>query len=467
MVKKLLSNTVFKNFSFLTIGSVAGQLISVFTILKITGSMAPGDYGLYTFLITQGLLLVQIGNLGNTNIVIRSVARDENLSKDYLANTGLLRLLALIILTLIYLLYNTFLGSLSLSQIGLIFLFSLFNCLSYIFEWIFTGRQKILPIAVINLIYNLLWFVVVFFIPLDSIKATDLFALYLIASAVKSFLLYCTLVYHGLVKGAIKKFIKSVKQLMNESWPYLAMILVMLPLTHLTHNFLDLNSSSEEIGYFFLAQRFIGPVGLVITMLLTALFPNLAILWDKNPEKFKINVAKGFRLYMLISAFGCFVFTIFSEDLIKALFNEDYYNAILVCQIQVWYVFLTSVDSFIGTVLGATNKEKLILRFGIVYFFLCTPSLFLGSYYGAQGLSWAYVISFGIGLIYAWTMFQRKLNIRVEKEVETLLFVFGFALLAYITAAYFEFYQKVLAFTVVLALFTYYGISVFKKLKTL
>lgn len=466
MVKKLFSNIVFKNFSFLTIGSVAGQLISVFTILRITSIISPGDYGLYTFLISQGLLLVKIGNLGNTNIVIRSVARDGNLAKDYMTNVSLLRVLAIIALTAFYLIYNFFFGSLNTTQIGLVFLFSLFNCLSYLFEWIFTGNQKILPISVIGLVYSLLWFLIVFIVPLEKTSATVLFALYVGANFIKSAILYITLVSNKLIKGAVKKFKSSVYILMKESWPYLAMILVMLPLTNLTHNFLDLNSTKDEIGYFNLAQRFIGPVGLVISMLLTALFPNLAILWEKNPKKFKVSVSIGFRLYMLVSAFGCFVFTIFSEDLIKAIFKEEYYNAILVCQIQVWYVFLTSIDSFIGTILGATNKEKLILRFGIVYFFLCTPSLFFGSHFGAQGLSWSYIISFGLGLIYAWVVFQRKLNLRIEKELETILLVFGFGLFAFITASYFTFSQKVIFFLFVLTLFTLYGVSIFKKLKT-
>ena len=466
MVKKLFSNIVFKNFSFLTIGSVLGQLISVFTILKITSVVSPGDYGLYTFLISQGLLLVKVGNLGNTNIVIRSVARDGNLAKDYLANASLLRLMAIIGLTAFYLIYNFFFGTLNMTQIGLIFLFSLFNCLSYLFEWIFTGNQKIFPISVIGLVYSILWFLIVFIVPLDKISATALFAFYVGANFLKCAILYITLLTNKLVKGSIKKFKHSVALLMKESWPYLAMILVMLPLTNLTHNFLDLNSTNEEIGYFNLAQRFIGPVGLVISMLLTALFPNLAVLWEKNPDKFRFNVAKGFRLYMLVSAFGCFAFTIFSEDLIKAIFKEEYYSAILVCQIQVWYVFLTSVDSFIGTILGATNREKLILRFGIVYFFLCTPSLFLGSHFGAQGLSWSYIISFGMGLVYAWVIFQRKLQLRVEKELETIILVIGFGLFAYISAAYFTLLQKVVFFTLVLGVFTFYTIRIFKKLNT-
>lgn len=466
MVKKLFSNIVFKNFSFLTIGSVLGQLISVFTILKITSVISPGDYGLYTFLISQGLLLVKIGNLGNTNIVIRSVARDGDLAKDYMANVSLLRLLAIVALTVFYLIYNFFFGSLNTEQIGLVFLFSLFNCLSYLFEWIFTGNQKILPISVIGLVYSLLWFSIVFIVPLEKTSATMLFALYVGVNFIKCAILYFTLVSRKLIKGTAKKFKDSVMLLMKESWPYLAMILVMLPLTNLTHNFLDLNSTNEEIGYFNLAQRFIGPVGLVISMLLTALFPNLAILWERDPNKFRYNVAKGFRLYMLISAFGCFAFTIFSEDLIKAIFKEEYYSAILVCQIQVWYVFLTSVDSFIGTILGATNKEKLILRFGIIYFFLCTPALFFGSHFGAQGLSWSYVVSFSLGLIYAWVVFQRKLKLRIEKEFETIILVCAFGLFAFISASYFSFLQKVMFFLFVLTLFTLYGVSIFKKLRT-
>src|SRR5690606_26179434 len=106
MIKKILNNVVFKNFSYLTIGTVIAQLISLVTVLKITNILNPDDYGLFTFLIAQGLLLLKIGDLGNRNIVIRTIARDPTQTNDLLVNGAILRVIALFILFVFYFIYN-------------------------------------------------------------------------------------------------------------------------------------------------------------------------------------------------------------------------------------------------------------------------------------------------------------------------------------------------------------------------
>ena len=163
MLKRILNNIVFKNFSYLTIGTVVSQLISLFTILKITSILNPDDYGLFTFLIAQGMLLLKIGDLGNRNIVIRTIARKPEKTNDLILKGAIMRIIAVVVLSIIYLIYNYYFGNLSPEYLILIFIFSLVSCLSSLFELVFHGNQKMLPSAIINLCFNICWFVVVFF----------------------------------------------------------------------------------------------------------------------------------------------------------------------------------------------------------------------------------------------------------------------------------------------------------------
>ncbi len=464
MIKKILGNIVFKNFSYLTIGTVIAQLISLITVLKITNLLNPDDYGLFTFLIAQGLLLLKIGDLGNRNIVIRTIARDPSRTNDLLVNGALIRVLAIIVLIFIYTLYNHYFGSLSFENLILLFIFSLLSCFSNLFELIFHGNQKMLPAAIINLVYSITWFFIVFFGLEKGVDVSYIFLLYISVTLIKGGLFLAFIKYYNLFNGKIQNFAVSSKQIIKESWPYFAMILILLPLTSFSNNFLDINSNNEEIGYFNLSERLLGPISLVVGMSLSAIFPNLSEMWIKNKEKFYRYLSTGFGIYMLASMLVCFIFTLFSKEIVTLLFPESYLPAIEVSQMKVWYLFFTSIDSMLGVVLGAANREKLILRFSILYFIVCTPVLFYSSNFGALGISYGYVISYGICLIYVWLTFKKSLNIKIKHDGPIWLL----ALLLFIISYYFTsdttLVNKLIICLTVSGFLIFYSIKIYKPL---
>lgn len=464
MLKKLLGSIVFKNFSYLTIGTIVAQLISLVTILKITNILNPEDYGLFTFLIAQGMLLLRIGDLGNRNIVIRTIARDPSHTNDILVNGAILRVLAIIVLFIFYTIYNQYFGSLSFNNLMLIFVFSLLSCFSNLFELIFHGNQKMLPSAIINFIYSVIWFIIVFFVLEKGASITFIFLLYISITLVKGILYLAFIKYYKLFKGRVQSFKFSSKQMIKESWPYFVMILILLPLTSLANNFLDINSTNEEIGFFNLSERLLGPLSLVVGMSLSALFPNLSAMWGKNREKFHQYLSIGFGIYMLGSMLICFLFTMFSKEIIIFLFPAGYLPAIQVSQMQVWYLFFTSVDSLVGVVLGAANREKLILRFSVVYFVICTPVLFYSSKFGALGISYGYVISYGLCLVYVWLTFKKSLKIKIQYDTPIwILAIVLFIISYYLTSETSLLYKVIISLTILGIIIPYS----FKKYKPL
>ncbi|WP_162417030.1 oligosaccharide flippase family protein [Cyclobacterium roseum] len=414
MIKKIFHNKVFKNFSYLTIGSILSQLISLLTVLKITKILHPDDYGLYTFMIAQGTLLLTVGDLGIRNIVIRTIARDPNRSKDLIYNGAILRTLALLVLGAVYLIYNHFLGNLQAEELLFVLLFALISCFGKLFETAFLGHQKMLPPSVINLSFSVLWFLWIFIIPAAIVDVPFLFYSFLFLNIIKNLVFHIILSKQGLILGKMDGFLASSYSLLRESWPYLALVLVMLPYTKFTNNFLDINSTREEIGYFNLSERLTGPISFVLDFGLVAIFPNLSALWISNKSKFKNYISVGFKYYMLFGMLLCFLFTLFAEELFGLIFPASYLPAVLVCQLQVWYLFLTSVDSLIGTVFGATNNEKKILRLGIVNSLFSTPILFFSSQYGALGLASGMIFSFAVFQFYLWHVFGKTLQFKIE-----------------------------------------------------
>lgn len=414
MIKKILQHKVFKNFSYLTIGTVISQILGLVTVLKITRVLHPEDYGLYTFIMAQGMLIMYIGDLGIRNVFIRTIARDPSKTNDMVFNGLILRSLAVFILCLLYIGYNRVLGNLNTFDLVLVFAFAFVSLFGKLFETAYLGHQKMLPPALINLIFSIIWFFFVFLIPESWIEVIFLLNAFIILNLIKNAVFYLGLKKHKLLQGPIPNFFNSSKSIMKESWPYFAMMLIMLPFTKLSNNFLDINSTIEEVGFFNLSERFTGPVSIVLDLALTAIFPNLSALWVSNKIQFREVIQKSFKYYMLLGMVLCFLFTLFAGEILGLLFSDKYTPAVIVCQMQIWYFFLTSVDSLIGTILGATDNEKKILQLAIVNSSISTPILFYGSTFGALGLATAFVCTFGAFQFYLWYIFRKTTAIKID-----------------------------------------------------
>jgi O-antigen/teichoic acid export membrane protein len=462
VLRKLSKKKVVQNFSYLTISSVFSQLISLLTVVKISRIFAPEEYGIYTFIFAQSQLINVVGDLGMRKIIIRAISRDISRTNDLIYNGLKLRVLASIFLIFIYLTYNYFLGSLNNVQISILFLFSITGIFSNLFENAFLGQQKMLLPSLFNMGFSILWAIIIFTLPSVYFSVIILLSIQLVNGAAKSGILYTIMLKQRILVGQVNNFFTSSKVILKESWPYFLLFLVMLPTVYLTNNFLDINSTKAEIGYFNLSQKLMGPVSLVISIALTAIFPNFSSLWVNDEKKFYQIISVGFKYFLLFAAFLCFLFTLFSREVVLLLFTESYLPAIKVCQLQVWYIFLMGVNSLIGTIWGATNKEKLILKTAVVNAILSTPILYFGSYYGALGLSYGYVISFAIFEIYIWRVFIKSEKIVINDD--WILWII--AILLFFTSYYFpvniSIVYRLFTAAIILTLFSLYVYAKYK-----
>lgn len=431
LFKKVVGNKVFRNFSYLTIGTLLSQLLSLISILRITRLLSPSEYGVFTFLNAQGALLFVIGSLGTSSVFIRTIARDSSQTKNLVYNGLKLRTSALLLTCSLYLIYNNLFGSLSTGQLFLVFAFSLVNAFFSLAENVFYGYQMMLTPSLISLIYSFSWLIVVYSVSQDVINVTVLFYLFLLLNALKTFFYLFFLKKQKLLSGSVSGFIVTSKRLFKESRPYFMMVLILLPISSFSSNFLDINSDIKEVGYYNLSARTIGPIFLVISSVYAAIFPNLSSLWDRDKNQFNKAISIGVSFFFLFTLALCFLFNLFAKEIVVLLFPHSYLPAVEVCKMQIWHIFLTSVDSLIGTILGAANREKLILRFAILYFIVSTPIFFYGSKFGAFGLSCGYVISFSICMLYVWNTFTKVLEVKVKHSTilwcaAVVLFLMGY-----------------------------------------
>ena len=456
LVNRLKKSTVAKNFSYITLGSILAQLINLFSLVQIAKIFHPDDYGVYTFLITQAFLLYTLGELGIRSIVIRTIARNKHTTGSVVYNGMLLRISCVLLFFGLYSIYNFAGGSLSNIQLLLILFFALSYCISNLFEAAFWGHEKMLPPALINVSTSLIWLAMVYLLPPEYVTVNGLFFLYFLINFITGLSFYIILRRLHLLKGKKEPFIPSTTRLLRESWPYFSLILLGLPISYLSNNFLDINSTSDEIGYFNLAQKLTSPVSLIIGFSLSAIFPNLSSLWLKDEPRFARLISRGVKLFLLFAVMVCFIFTLFAEEVVLIFFSDAYLPVIDVCRLQIWYVFLMGFNSLIGTIWGATNKERLLFSSGLVNALISTPLLYWGSFHGALGLSYGYVISFAIFEFYLWFLFRRSIKTTISQSGILWVLVAGLFAASYFFLAELHILYRIIAAVLVLGAIGYY-----------
>lgn len=418
MLQAIFKSKVFKNFSYLTIGSIISQALLLVTVLRITKYLSPAEYGNYTFILSQGMLFHAISDLGIKSTTIRAIARDSKNTNNYIVNGAILRLLTLLLFFIIYASYNNFLGSLDQTGLSLVFIYGVVYSFFYLLEYVFLGYQQMLYPSIVKILHSIIWFLIIMFLPQAYFSVNNLLGIFLIISLLQVLLLFFNVRKRKYLKGKASNFLKGSKEMLLESWPYITLMFLNLPFSHFANNFLDINSSSEEIGFFNLAKKLLGPVEIIITFSLTALFPNISQMFVQDKEKFLDLVKKGVIAFVLAIGILSFIFSLFSKEAILLLFSEEYLSTIKVVQLQVWFVFFHGINHLIAIIFGASNFEKKLFQLSLVNSLIATPMLFIGSYYGALGLSYGFVISFAIFEVYVWSQLKKTLKIQFNGDLK-------------------------------------------------
>lgn len=431
LVQLSIHKTILRNFSFLTVSTALSQAISLLAILKITSVFSPESYGTYSFLVAQGILIYTIADFGLRHVVIRAVARDHDMSQSFYASGLLIKSTLLLVVVCLYSVYNLFAGHLSAQSLLYVTLFAAANCAANLFENIFFGRQRMRIAAFLSVGYSLLWLAAVFLIPDSWMDADRLFVVFLLLNIIKALSYLLSLHLTNSLTGMTTALVPTAIRMLRESWPYFGIVLIMLPFTSLPANFLQARSTVEQVGFFSLAQRLLGPMSLVMELALSAIFPNLSSMWIQDRVLYKNYVGSSFRYYLLLNISLCFAFSLFAKEIVLLLFPDSYLPAVKVSQIHVWYLYMALIDSMIGTILSSANKERLILKFAIVRTSISAPILYLASIYGAMGFALANLVLICVFVAVLWYIFSTVLHIKVMHAPHFLVATLLLAALCY------------------------------------
>jgi O-antigen/teichoic acid export membrane protein len=409
-----------RNFSLLTISNMMASGVNLLVNMYLARTVSIDLYGQYGVFISWSNILLVLSSLGLQQIVIRYIARNQQNSTYYFKFGLYARLGGYVLMSIVFLLFLKLNSGFSLN-IGLLLLIYVF--LTSLWDGIQNvafGMQRMEFTGYIRLFGNLLLFLIYILLPKKIITIELLFFGLMITQLINDllYLYICkrqnlfTITKTQRAEGKIK-----LTELVKQSFPYYVLTVFSLFTLQFPVLFLESNSSLAEVAYFNASNKLTVPLALVFATAMTALFPNLAQIFHKDKKKFNQYVRKTLTFLVIGGAIGCFCISVFRQEIVWLIYGEQFKKTGIVLATQTWFILFSAIFSFFGNIFGASDKQNLLAKLSILYALVNAPILWFSSYYGAQYLSYGYIIGGVINLTYHFVFFQKCLPEKLSNKL--------------------------------------------------
>lgn len=430
--RRLHRSAVFKNFSILTVSSLAVQIITVLTIMRIARHLLPEDFGKYSFIIALSSIYFTFSSFGARNVVIKAIAVKPELNDKIFYSSLIIRIIVLIFVITLIFSYNHLFSKIKLQE-SLVIILSFYVTFLTIWdslESVSYGFQKMKLPSLLNLIAAGVIICCIFSLPVLYLTVFNILLITLIIQVLKTLIYWILLINSKLITTKYNFDFYFIKVFVLKSMPFFILSIFTLISTQLPLIYLEQNSTKEQIAYFNIANRIMSPMQLLIFALFSSFFPTLARLYKTDKLRFDKLVDSMFHAIVFSGIFFSLVLSLFSDSIVHILFGQSYISAAPVVSTQCWYTILFTIFCFIGTVLAAINKQKLLSFLSFFYACVSIPCLYLGSKYGAVGLSIGFVVTAILNMTYHIYWLQKSISYKWRvSEIVYLSLLFGTSIL--------------------------------------
>jgi O-antigen/teichoic acid export membrane protein len=458
----IFNSKIIKNFSVLTGTSLLIQVLSILSSIRLARQLQPIGYGLFNLVTLQVTIFSIVSVFGLRIVVIRHIARYKQDARKIFKVSNQIRIITTIVALLLAAGYSLLHNKQSLPSVlsWALLLLIIFQSFWDSIDSVSFGFEKMQTSGVINLIMTVIWITEIYLIPNRLFTVKILLIAYVINQGARTLIYYVWLRQNILRKipfETITGFTQH-KLLIRQSNFYFILALFTSIQSQIPILLLQFNSHIDQIGLFNLGNRILSPLQMMLSMLLTALFPMLSRLAIDNKPLFAQRIKSLLNIITLTGIWGSLCFSLFSKDIVKLLYGNAYITTANVILVQCWFTVLFAIFCTIGTVLSALDKQKLLATLSIFYGVIASPIFYFGTRYGAIGLAWSFVIAAFLNMTYHWIIFRNLLEKRLSIKYSIIMFS-SIGVLAFVTYRYkVEFsliYRLSIGILLSLALFSY------------
>jgi O-antigen/teichoic acid export membrane protein len=353
---------IVKNTTVLFISQIITYIIGFFIAIYMANYLGPLGFGIIQTALALTAIFGVFTDLGLGTLTVREVSRDKSLTKKYVANTTVMRIiLAFITFSLVFLTVNII--HYSQEQIYVIYIITasvIFNSFSGVFYSIFQAYQEMefqSLAAILNSILMLIGVITVIYYQLNVLAFASL---YFISNAIVFF--YALSFY-------VRKFHLPKIEVDFNFWR--PAIMAALPLSLVTifsliayrvdTVLLSILKTSVEVGYYSAAYNLMMVFLFLPGVFSTAIFPVFSNFFVSSEDSLKYSYKKSFKYLTILSIPIAVGVTLLSSQIIILIYPK-FLPSILILQILIWAVPITFLNYIFGTIIPAMNRQNLLLK---------------------------------------------------------------------------------------------------------
>lgn len=355
--------TIAKNTVILLVATILSYLLMFFVNIFIARYLGAEGFGILSLAIALTGIFTIFTDLGLNTLTIREIARNKTLTRDYLINITVIKiLLAILTLCIVFFTVNIFGYTEEVSYIIYLITFSIiFTAFTSIFNSIFQAYEQMEYMSVGNILNSALLFmgvVIGIFYQLDIF----FFAMvYIIASIVV--LVYSFIIYTW--KFPVPKInidLSFWKLTLKEALPFGVTNIFGSIYYWIDSVMLSKMVGNEVVGWYNAAYRLMFVFLSIYTVYLASIFPVMSKFYETSNEYLKFSYERSYKYLLIISLPIAFGTTLLADKIILLIYGAGYIPAIFALQILIWTVPLLFINGLSGYVLGAVNRQMVLTK---------------------------------------------------------------------------------------------------------
>lgn len=361
-----------KNIGMLAISQLVINILAFILLIFVARYFGPAEYGVYSFAISFTALFAVFADIGISQFMIRDIARNHELSSEYLTNVSVIKIiLSVITFGLIALTIN--LMHYPADVVYIVYLFGIYTILtsfSLMLMSLFQAFEKMEYMAAVTTIEKLILISLGLYVLFLGYGLTTLAYVYIfsgIMSVIVSFLIIITKISKPLPKINITIW----KTITINSIPFGLNTLFGILFFQIDTVFLSVLQNDVAVGLYNAAYNPLLALGTVLsTMVVSAIYPVMSRYFISSRDSLKHLTVTNSK-YMAIIGFpiavGAFIL---ADQFIELFYADQFTGSVIAFQILALFIPIRLISSITGTLLTSINKQ------GIRTISVCISSIF-------------------------------------------------------------------------------------------
>jgi O-antigen/teichoic acid export membrane protein len=394
-LKTMLSiNRVVKNVTYIFAGEIISKVLGLITAIILARYLGPENYGKYAFIVSFAFIFVVISDFGLNDLVVRDVARNHSLAKQYFASSvvikGLLSCFSMGVLILLVFAMGYARDTVVCAVIysSYILFFTLGNSISSIFK----AFERMNYVSLITAINSILSLVFIGILVLGGGTLTMI-----VASKVSAVLLGTIIGYSILVKKVtsmdISVCLSELRNLVLKGFPFLTLGIIAILYYQADVIMLSKMKGDIYVGYYTppVNDLFLGLLVIPVTIS-TVTFPIFSKQYIESNDALRDSINFTIKILIILGVGISAGSLVLAPRIVDFFFGAEYQHSVIVLQIVSVGISFAFARDPVGYGLTAVGKVKTLMCLNILALaLLVVLNLFLIPLYAHVGAAIAFV----------------------------------------------------------------------------